>query len=148
MEKAVQKFRQYCQDNGMRNTPERELIIKELYRVDEHFDVDRLFLRIRNRHLKLKLSKVSIYRAIPHLIKAGLIREAFSDSGAICYEHVLGHDHHDHMKCLACGEVIEFYEKEIDKMQQKICDRLNFEMVWHVHVIGGYCKKCRKINRK
>ena len=85
MEKAVQKFRQYCQDNGMRNTPERELIINELYRVDEHFDVDRLFLRIRNRHLKLKLSKVSIYRAIPHLIKAGLIREAFSDSGAIIY---------------------------------------------------------------
>jgi Fur family ferric uptake transcriptional regulator len=148
MEKAVQKFRQYCQDNGMRNTPERELIIKELYRVDEHFDVDRLFLRIRNRHLKLKLSKVSIYRAIPHLIKAGLIREAFSDSGAICYEHVLGHDHHDHMKCLKCGEVVEFYEKEIDEMQQKLCDKIGFEMVWHVHVIGGYCKKCRKLNRK
>ena len=148
MERPVKAFRQYCKENKMRNTPERELIIKEIYRVDEHFDVDRLFLRIRNRYPKLKLSKVSIYRALPHLIKAGLICEVFSDSGAICYEHVLGHDHHDHMKCLTCGAVIELYEKKIDEMQQKICDRLDFEIVRHIHVIEGYCKKCRKINRK
>jgi len=144
MEKSVKVFRQYCKKNSMRNTPERELIIKEIYRVDEHFDVDRLFLRIRKRYSKLKLSKVSIYRALPHLIKAGLICEAFTDSGSICYEHVLGHDHHDHMKCLECGEVIEFYEKGIDEMQQQLCDKLGFEMAWHIHVIGGYCSKCRK----
>lgn len=144
MENSVKLFRQYCKKNNMRNTPERELIIKEIYRVDEHFDVDRLFLRIRERYPKLKLSKVSIYRALPHLIKAGLIREAFSDSGAICYEHVIGHDHHDHMKCLECGKVIEFYEKEIDDVQQMLCEKIGFEMIWHVHVIGGYCKKCRR----
>jgi Fur family ferric uptake transcriptional regulator len=54
MEKSVQMFRQYCKENSMRNTPERELIIKKIYRVDEHFDVERLFLRIRNRYPKLK----------------------------------------------------------------------------------------------
>jgi len=148
MKKALQVFRQYCKNNGMRNTPEREKIIEEIYRVDEHFDVDRLFLRIRNRYPELKLSKVSIYRAIPHLLKAGLISEAFSDSGATCYEHVLGHAHHDHMKCLGCGKVIEFYDRQIDEVQQKICEKIGFEMAWHMHVICGYCKQCRKKKKK
>ncbi|MFC1670002.1 Fur family transcriptional regulator [Spirochaetota bacterium] len=137
-------FKDYCKKNGMRYTPERDIIISEIYHDDEHFDVDSLFFRIRGKYPKTKLSKASIYRSIPHLIKAGLIRESYSEGGSVYYEHIIGHSHHDHMKCIGCGKVIEFYETKIDKAQQELCDKLNFEMIWHVHVIGGYCSKCRK----
>jgi len=137
-------FKEYCNKNGMRYTPERVVIIEEIYRNDSHFDVDDLFLRIRNRYPKIKLAKGSIYRNLPHLIKSGLIRESLSDEGRISYEHRLGHDHHDHMKCIKCGKIFEFYEKGIDKAQQKLCKKLKFEMVWHMHVINGYCKKCNR----
>ena len=144
MEKPVQIFKAYCKKNGMRYTPERDVIIKEIYCKDEHFDVDKLFLRIRRKYPKTKLSKASIYRTLPHLIRAGLIRESFTESGHTCYEYVLGHSHHDHMKCLGCGRVFEFYERSIDEAQQELCDKLKFNMVWHVHVIGGYCSECRR----
>jgi len=136
-------FKGYCRKYGLRYTPERELIINEIYRKDCHFDVDSLFLRIRGRHPKIKLAKGSIYRTIPHLIKSGLLRESLVENGHISYEHKLGHAHHDHMKCVSCGSIFEFYEKDIDRIQQELCKKRRFKMLWHTHVIAGYCSKCR-----
>jgi len=136
-------FKEYCRKHWMRYTPERDVIIDEIYRKDGHFDIDNLFLRIRSNNPEMKLAKGSIYRTIPHLIKAGLIRESFTEGGCTSYEHILGHEHHDHMKCLNCGKVFEFYEKKIDSSQKRLCSKLNFKMLWHVHVIFGYCAKCK-----
>lgn len=144
MDNPIDIFKQYCKNNGMRYTPEREVIIAEIYRKDGHFDIDELFLRIRNRYPKIKLAKGSIYRTLPHLIRAGLIRESLTEEGHACYEHILGHEHHDHMKCMGCGRIFEFYENSIDKSQQELCRKRNFKMLWHTHVIGGYCKRCSR----
>ncbi len=143
MENQINIFRDYCRKNGMRYTPEREVIIDEIYRRDSHFDIDNLFLRIRSRHPRIRLAKGSIYRTLPHLIQSGLIRESLTDKGRVCYEHTLGHDHHDHLKCIGCGKIFEFYEKGIDEKQRELCRKRGFKMVWHMHVIGGFCKKCQ-----
>ena len=142
-----QIFRQFCKANGMRYTLEREIIIDEIYRTHTHFDVDQLFLKIRNRHRKIKLSRASIYRSIPHFIAAGLMRESLAEEGRICYEYALGHSHHDHVKCLSCGKIYEFYEEDIDKKQTELCSKLKFKMVSHMHVIYGYCSKCQQENK-
>ena len=144
MENPKTVFKEYCKKNGMRCTPERELIIDEVYRKDGHFDIDNLFLRIRNRHPEVKLAKGSIYRTLPHLIQAGLIRESLMDDGHVCYEHTLGHQHHDHLKCVGCGRIFEFYDQRIDSAQKNVRDKFKFNMLWHIHVIGGYCSKCQK----
>ena len=70
---AIQKFREYIKEKGMRNTPERETIIEEIFAIHDHFDVDELFLRLRNK--KKRISKASLYRTIPLLIDSGLIKE-------------------------------------------------------------------------
>ncbi len=135
-------FKEYCAARGLRFTPERKMIIKEIYRKDGHFDVDELFFRVRKANPGAKLAKVSIYRVIPHLLQACLIRTSLSEAGHLCYEHTLGHEHHDHMQCMKCGRVFEFYDEIIDGRQSKICDEHDFDMRWHMHVIGGYCSKC------
>ncbi len=137
-------FKEFCHNNDMRYTPERGVVIDEIYRTHKHFDVDTLFLSIRNRYPKIKLARGSIYRTIPHLIQAGLVRESFADDGKLCYEHTLGHAHHDHLKCISCGKVFEFYEKDIDLKQVQLCKRRKFKMISHMHVIYGLCEKCRK----
>lgn len=141
-------FKEYCKKKGLRYTPEREVIIEEIYRKDGHFDIDDLFLRIRNRHLKLKIAKGSIYRTLPLLMKSELIRESYTEGSCLYYEHTLGHKHHDHMRCIQCGKVSEFYGKEIDKIQEAICKRKKFKMIGHVHVLIGYCEKCQPLNKK
>ncbi|MCK5850949.1 MAG: transcriptional repressor [Kiritimatiellae bacterium] len=136
-------FKRYCVEHGLRYTRERECIIEEIFRKNDHFDADNLFLSIRNRHPEMKLAKGSIYRTLPHLIAAGLISKSLFDEGCASYEHTLGDKHHDHMRCLKCGKIFEFYNDEIDEAQRKVCEEQGFEMLWHMHVIGGYCRGCR-----
>lgn len=140
-------FKQYCKENHLRYTPEREMVIEGIYLKYDHFDIDNLFLRIRNRHPNARLSKASIYRTLPHLIKTGLIRASFSEKGHYCYEQTLGRKHHFHMKCLKCGKVIDFCEEKIDKTQEAACKRRNFEIISRAHVVEGFCSKCRKKKR-
>jgi len=137
-------FKKYCRDQNLRFTPGRALIIDEIYRKKGHFDVDTLFLHLRNSHPDIRLARGSIYRNIPHLLKSGLIRISLADSGRISYEPNLGHQHHDHMRCLKCGRVFEFYKDSIDRAQKKMCENINFKMTGHIHLITGYCSKCRK----
>jgi len=148
MSTPTEIFRRYCKANGMRFTPERQVIIEEAYRKDAHFDIESLFARIHQRHPNLKLAKASVYRTIPHLVQAGLVRESYLDSGRVCYEHILGHTHHDHMKCLRCGKVREFCDSKIDEAEQKISRGENFKVVRHMHVLFGYCAACQeKMNK-
>jgi len=147
-EDPINIFRKYCKINELRYTPEREIIIEEIYRKYEHFDIDSLFLRIRKKYPNIKLAKGSIYRTIPHLLEAGLIRVSFTDNGHSCYEKTLGQQHHDHMKCLKCGTIFDFYSEKIDQLQEAVCKKFGFEMVWHVHMLGGYCSKCRSKKSK
>ena len=142
MSKYTDILKNYCRENALRYTPEREVIADEIYKNEGHFDVDHLFFQIRSNHPKLKLAKASIYRNIPHLINAGLIRESFHNEGQTYYEHTLGHTHHDHMKCLNCGKIFEFFSQDIDKIQQSICNKKGFILVDHTHILLGYCKKC------
>ena len=146
--KAKTIFREFCSAKGMRYTRERELIIEEIYRKDEHFDVDSLFMRIRTKNPETKLAKGSIYRTLPHLVCAGLITKSLAEDGFACYEHTLGHTHHDHMKCVSCGVILEFQEKRIEKIEKDVCAKHEFEMITHMHVINGYCAKCRKKKNK
>lgn len=136
-------FKEYCKKKEMRYTPEREVILAEIYRKDGHFDADDLFLRIRNRFPKLKVAKGSIYRTLPHLISAGLVRESYMKGSRSYYEHTLGHAHHDHMRCIDCGEVSEFHVKEAEEIQEAICEQRNFKLIRHIHILIGHCEKCR-----
>ncbi|MCH7591093.1 transcriptional repressor [PVC group bacterium] len=128
---------------GIRFTPERDVIIEEIYREDTHFDIDSIFVRIRNHYPKVKIAKGSVYRNLPHLISSGLIRESYVEEGHICYEHLIGHSHHDHMKCLGCGRILEFYDDGIHKLQEEVCKKLKFMLAGHVHVLLGYCEECQ-----
>ena len=137
-------FKAYCARQGMRFTPERRAIIEEIYRDNAHFDVDGLYLRIRLANPDMKLAKGSVYRTIPHLMRASLLRASLADDGRVRYEQTLGQTHHDHIQCVRCGKILEFHDGTIDRIQEEICAGHGFEMLWHTHVIRGYCAECRK----
>ena len=109
MKSPLEVFREFTAKKGLRNTPEREMIIDEMFAIHDHFDVDELYLRLKIK--KKKVSKPSIYRLIPHLLESGLIQEAYFEEGHWHYEHIYGHEHHCHLRCLGCGKTIEFQEK-------------------------------------
>jgi Fur family ferric uptake transcriptional regulator len=140
---ALNAFRRYCTSKKMRYTPEREMIIKEIYNLDSHFNIDHLFSRIRQKNPHSKIAKTSIYRSVPYFLDAGLLRESISHAGHVIYERTLGCLDHDHFRCVNCGKIAEFYSPALEQAQKKICRKENFKVLWRTNVINGYCERCR-----
>ena len=137
---AIQKFREYIKGKGLRNTPERETIIEEIFAIHDHFDVDELYLRLRNKGKRI--SKASLYRAVPLLIDSGLIKEVYFEDGHLHYEHIYGHKHHCHLRCLGCGKIIEFVDDAVETIQKRIGKKYDFAITSHRFELVGYCSQC------
>ncbi len=135
-----EKFKSFLKARRLKFTPERKMILGEVFSFHDHFDVDQLHgkLHREGKHL----SRATIYRTLPLLVQSDLIRETFRSRSRISYEHIFGHDHHDHLLCMRCGRVIEFKEDKIERLQETICKRYGFKAIEHRMGIRGYCTKC------
>jgi len=144
--KALEAFARFLSARGLRLTRDRRTIVGEIFSTHDHFTMDDLFvaLRLKGR----RLSKTTLYRNLPLLVESGLVRRVPDDGENARFEHVLGHPHHDHLICLACGREIEFSSDQIEQAQDSICRRFAFEPVRHRLGIWGYCRKCRSRRRK
>ncbi len=134
-------FKTYLEKHGLRFTPERRMILEEVYAYTGHFDPDEICDRLRARGNKA--SKASVYRTFPLLLDAGLIAEVLRSGNRIRYERTVGRSHHDHMICDECGAIIEFTSPEIEQLQDAICARHNFKSRSHMLEIRGTCTQCR-----
>ncbi len=135
-----QKFKEFLSTKGLKLTKERDAIFNEISNIKGHFDPEDLFLRLKNKGLKV--SRASVYRTIPLLIENGLIEEVERIDRHAHYEKVAGTQHHDHMICIKCGKVIEFYSTELEMLQEKVCEKEMFKGIRHTLEIFGYCKNC------
>ena len=137
----IDLFRSFIKKKGLRNTPEREKIISEIFTTHEHFDVDELYLRLRKQGSKI--SKASIYRNIPLIMECGLIKEVWLENGHMHYEHIYGHGHHCHLRCIGCGKVIEFVDKVLEEVESRLGKENDFQIIDHRLDITGYCPDCK-----
>ncbi len=142
MGEEINLFRSFIARKGLRNTPEREEIVAEIFSNREHFDVDELYLRLRQKGSRV--SKASIYRNIPLIMECGLIREVWHEDGHMHYESIFGYGHHCHLRCIKCGKVIEFVEKELMEIEKRLSKKHGFEIIDHRLDVTGYCSDCRK----
>jgi Fur family ferric uptake transcriptional regulator len=136
-----QKFKKFITDKGLKLTKERKEILNEILRTKGHFDPDELFIKLKNRGSKV--SRASIYRTLPLLIESGLIEEVEKIDKRAHYEKISMDSHHDHMICIKCGKVIEFYSETLEMLQDEICKNERFKGIRHTLEILGHCKRCR-----
>ncbi len=142
MGEEIDLFRSFIRRKGLRNTPEREEIIGEIFATNDHFDVDELFLRLRSKGSRV--SKASIYRNIPLIMECGLIKEVWHEDGHMHYEPIYGQSHHCHLRCIKCGKVVEFVEEELQVIEKRLAEKHDFLVVDHRLDVVGYCSTCRK----
>lgn len=145
MKPEIEIFRDYVRKKRLRNTPERELIIEEIFSSQNHFDIDELYLRLREKNQKV--SKASIYRTIPLLIESGLVQEVFFEDGHLHYEHIHGREHHCHLHCLNCRKIVEFQDRHLESIEKRLGRKFNFDIISHKLEVYGYCEECRKDKR-
>lgn len=134
-------FRTYLASQGLRWTPERDAILEAIFATHRHFSADELYDMLREQGHRV--SRATIYRTLDLLVKCGLVSSIDLGDGRLSYEHILGHEHHDHLICTVCGTLIEFEDADIEVRQRAICERYGFEMERHSLRIFGRCKRCR-----
>ena len=127
---------------GFRTTPARKAILDAAYTIHGHFEAEDLFLKLR-RQKGLKISRATVYRTLPLLVKCGLLREVLFTDKHSHYEHIWGHEHHEHLVCLDCGRVFEFQSPELEKVLDLAARNHRFRPSGHKVEITGYCEKCR-----
>jgi Fur family ferric uptake transcriptional regulator len=142
MRSELQVFQDYVRQRGLRRTPEREEILKQIFAVHGHFDVDELYLLLKSAGGKV--SKASIYRALPLFLDCGLIREVDFSDGHWHYEHIYGHSQHHHLRCLKCGEIREFQEPAMKLLEEQLAREYDYQIKGHQLEVHGYCAHCRE----
>ena len=141
-DEALERFALFLKRHSLKMTRERRLILREIFSSDDHFEAEDLLLRFRAR--KEKVSRATIYRTFDLLNKAELIKKSDFGENHYHYERSYGQEHHDHMICRRCGNVIEFSSPDIEALQEKIAKDYGFEMTSHTLQIFGYCVNCRQ----
>lgn len=139
MEEAEVHFKNFLEKKGLRCTPERIAILRQVLAAQDHFEAEDIFVRLRGT----KVSRASVYRTLPLLVEAGIVRKTPCDMMEARYEPVFGLQHHDHLVCLACGEVIEFRDPVIEETIEQVAHRHRFSLAGHRLILSGYCHKCR-----
>jgi len=142
MKSELQVFQDYIRQRGLRRTTEREVVLREIFEIHGHFDVDELYLKLRQKGVKV--SKASIYRALPLFMECGLIREVDFSQGHWHYEHIYGHAHHSHLRCLGCGEILEFQEPALKLLEEQLAREYDYRIKGHHLQVQGYCSTCRR----
>lgn len=136
------QFRLLLQDKGLKFTYERRMILDEVLRTKEHFDADSFYERLKGKGLRI--SRDTVYRTIPLLLESGIVQKSVGAGKREFFERTSVKGHHDHMVCVACGRIIEFSCHEIELLQDRICRKYAFQLLFHDHRLFGKCRDCSK----
>ncbi len=140
-------FKLFLKKKDLKYTPERKEIIEAIIKLQKHFDAEDIYQQLRKN--KSDVSLATVYRTIPLLIDSGLIVETLHCRDKVLYEKSYNKKHHDHLVCINCGKIIEFYNEDVERLQDEICRKYQFVATEHRLGIKGYCKECQdKLNIK
>ena len=142
VERAI--FVDHIQAAGLRRTGQRDLIFEIFLSTEEHLTSEDLHRLVHKKDPTVGLT--TVYRTLKLLTEAGLAREVRFGDNKTYYEHHYNHEHHDHMICMECGASIEFFNSEIEDVQDAASERLGFKVLDHKLQIYGICRQCQVLN--
>ena len=128
---------QKCLAKGVKLTEQRKTIAKIMSDSQDHPDVDELYKRASK--IDSKISIATVYRTVKLFEEAGIITKHDFKGGKARYEE-LNEGHHDHLIDIKTGEIIEFVDDEIEKLQQKVAEKYGYKLVDHKLELYGIKK--------
>ena len=128
---------QKCISKGVKLTEQRKIIAKVMSEANDHPDVDELYNRVSK--IDSKISIATVYRTVKLFEESGIVTKHDFKGGKARYEE-LNESHHDHLIDIKTGEIIEFVDDEIEKLQKKVAEKYGYELVDHKLELYGVKK--------
>ena len=138
---------QKCISKGVKLTDQRKVIAKVLsqskteYGESDHPDVDELYNRVSK--IDSKISIATVYRTVKLFEEAGILTKHDFKGGKARYEAIV-ESHHDHLIDIKTGEIIEFVDEEIEKLQKQVAEKYGYTLVDHKLELYGVKKNLNK----
>lgn len=140
--KEKEIFEKYIRSKNLRQSEQRMQILDVFLRTEKHLTAEELYKLAQKKNPSI--GAATVYRTLKLLRDCGLCRELRFDDGTTRYEHLYGHEHHDHMICTSCGAVIEVLDPEIERLQERLAGKHGFRINNHKLEMYGLCTKCKK----
>lgn len=140
--KETELFSTFLKDRGLSFTRQRKLVLDQVFRNHSHFEAEEIVALLRKRDLRV--SRATVYRTLTLLEDCDLIRKVDIGHDHSHYEHVLGHEHHEHLYCDKCGKLLEVYDPILEERIKNIAESNKFTITSHTVQIFGICKDCNR----
>ena len=129
---------QKCIDKGVKLTDQRKIVAKVMSESHDHPDVDELYNKVSK--IDSKISIATVYRTVKLFEESGILTKHEFKGRKARYEE-LNEGHHDHLIDIKSGEIIEFVDDEIEKLQKKVAEKYGYKLVDHKLELYGVKKK-------
>lgn len=130
-------FSGHLEQQSFRKTPERFAILEEIYRRNDHFDAEALYIHMKNQNYRV--SRATVYNTLELLVNCDLVKKHQFGKNLAQYEKSYGFKQHDHLICLDCGEVLEFCDPRIHQIKSMMGEVLKFNVTHHSLNLYGHC---------
>ncbi|MBC6399698.1 MAG: transcriptional repressor [Ekhidna sp.] len=138
-EKAQKIFHAYLENKSLRKTPERFAILEEIYTRDGHFNVESLYVSMKEKNYRV--SRATVYNTLDLLVDCDLVTKHQFGRNLAQFERAYGFRQHDHLICTDCNEVHEFCDPRVQNIQTTVGQLLRFNVLHHSLIFYASCDR-------